>query len=95
MHRLQQVLDEFSPIGVPRHRIDIVSPALDTRHGLWVAQMPMEPKGVSKKRKTFGEPTSQRFTEAAGRFVDLLPVKDEDAPAAGGLHSHFESWPWD
>jgi hypothetical protein len=51
--------------------------------------------GRIKKRKTFGEPTSQRFTEAAGRFVDLLPVNGEDAAAAGGLHSRLESWPWD
>ena len=41
--------------------------------------MPMKQKGVSKKRKTFGEPTFQRFTEAAGRFVDLLPMTNEDA----------------
>ena len=79
MHRMQQVLDEFSPIGAPRHRIDIVSPALETRHDFGVAQMPMKQKGASKKRKTFGEPMFQRFTEAAGRFVDLLPMTDEDA----------------
>lgn len=32
-------------------------------------------KGVSKNKRTFGEPEFRLFTEAQGRFVDLLPVK--------------------
>jgi hypothetical protein len=38
--------------------------ALETRHGLWAAQMPIKPKGVSKKKCTFGTPAFQHFTEA-------------------------------
>jgi hypothetical protein len=86
MHRMQQILDEYGSIGASPYRIDIVALALETRHGIWVAQMPVKPKGISKMKKTFGEPRFQLFTDAQGRFVDLLPIKDEGAPAAGGLH---------
>ena len=87
MHRMQQILDEYGSVGASPYRIDIISLVLETRHGLWVAQMPVKPKGVSKRKKTFAEPAFQLFTEAEGRFVDLLPVKDADkSVAAGGLH---------
>ncbi|MDZ7753863.1 MAG: hypothetical protein U5S82_20015 [Gammaproteobacteria bacterium] len=60
--------------------------SLETRHGIWVAQAPIKPKGVSKKRRTFAMPEFRLFTEAEGRFVDLLPEKDGENRAAGGLH---------
>lgn len=72
--------------GVSPCRIDVVSCALETRHGLWFAQMPIKPKGVSKKKRTFGAPVFQYFTGARGRFVDLLPVKDAGETGAGTLH---------
>ena len=72
--------------GVSPCRIDGVSCALETRHGLWFAQMPIKPKGVSKKKRTFGAPVFQYFTGARGRFVDLLPVKDAGETGAGTLH---------
>jgi hypothetical protein len=68
------------------YRIDVMSLTLETRHGLWVAQVPIKPKGVSKKKRTFGTPTFQHFTEAEGRFVDLLPIKDAGEGGAGTLH---------
>ena len=72
--------------GVSPCRIDVVSFTLETRHGLWLAQMPIKPKGVSKKKRTFGPPTFRHFTEAGGRFVDLLPVNDGEGEGAGTLH---------
>lgn len=87
MHRMQQILDEYGSIGASPYRIDVVSFLLETRHGMWVAQMPVTPKGISKKKKTFAKPEFQLFTEVEGRFADLLPVKDEDrSSVAGGLH---------
>ena len=56
---------------------------LETRHGLWFAQMPITPMGVSKKKRTFGSPTFRRYTEANGRFLALLPAKDADETGAG------------
>jgi hypothetical protein len=68
------------------YRIDVVVFNLETRHGLWVAQVPGKPKGISKKKRTFGTPTFQHFAEAEGRFVDLLPVKDAGEEGAGTLN---------
>lgn len=87
MHRMRQILDEYGSVGASPYRIDCVSLALETRHGLWVAQLPVKPKGVSKRKKTFGKPKFQLFTEAAGRFVDLLPVKENDGPGWAGCTS--------
>jgi hypothetical protein len=63
-----------------------VTVSVETRHGLWLAQMPIKPKGLSKKRRTFGVPKYRLFSEAEGRFVGLLPVKDDAIKVAGGLH---------
>jgi hypothetical protein len=51
-----------------------------------VTQIPIEPKGTSKTQRTFGRPKFQHFTEAKGRFVDLLPMKDGEREAPRTLH---------
>jgi len=86
IRRYQEIIERYGSIGASPYRIDVVSLTLETRHGLWAAQVPVKPKGVSKKKRTFGAPTFQHFTEAGGRFVDLLPVKDSDGEATGTLH---------
>ncbi|MCG6941136.1 MAG: hypothetical protein LJE69_07790 [Thiohalocapsa sp.] len=50
------------------------------------AQLPLKPKRVSKQRRTFATPKLTLSDEIVGRIVGLLPVKDEDQGAAGGLH---------
>ena len=85
MHRYQEILERYGSIGASPYRVDIVSFTLETRHGLWMAQMQVKPKGVSKKRRTFGEPEFQLFTEAHGRFVHLLPERAGEQPS-GVLH---------
>ncbi len=79
LHRVDEILDKYGSIGNSPYAIDVVSMSLETRHGMWVAQLPIKPKGHSKKKRTFGQPEFRFFTEAKGRFVDLLPTKD-DAP---------------
>ena len=76
LHRYEQILEKYGSIGDSPYAIDIVSMALETRHGVWVAQLPLKPKGHSKKKRTFGQPDFRFFTEVKGRFVDLLPSKD-------------------
>jgi hypothetical protein len=84
--RVDEIIERYGSIGASPYRVDVVSCALETRHGLWFAQMPIKPKGVSKKKRTFGAPVFQYFTGARGRFVDLLPVKDAGETGAGTLH---------
>ena len=79
LHKHEEIIDKYGSIGNSPYAIDVVTLSLETRHGMWLAQMPIKPMGHSKKKRTFGQPEFRFFTEAQGRFVDLLPTK-EDAP---------------
>ncbi|MFM8333243.1 MAG: hypothetical protein ACKN9T_16305 [Candidatus Methylumidiphilus sp.] len=86
--RYQAILERYGSIAASPYRVDIVTVTVETRHGLWLAQMPIKPKGQSKKRRTFGQPNFRLFTEAEGRFVNLLPPRDNGLGVADkpGLH---------
>lgn len=86
MHRFEEIIERYGSIGASPYRIDIVSFALETRHGLWMAQSTVKPKGVSKKKRTFGVPRFELFTDVQGRFVHLLPVKEPGETPPGVLH---------
>ena len=70
------IMDKYGSIGASPYAVDVVSMALETRHGIWVAEVPIKPKGISKKKRTIGTPEFRHFTEFEGRFVNLLPVKE-------------------
>lgn len=76
LSQMDAILDKYGSIGASPYAVDIVSMALETRHGVWMAEVPIKPKGISKKKRTIGEPEFRHFTEAEGRFVNLLPIKD-------------------
>ena len=86
MGRIDEILERYGSIGASPYHIDLVTFSLETRHGLWLAQAAVKSKRVSKKKRTFGEPKFQHFTEVRGRFVDLLPVKEPDGDTSGILH---------
>ena len=79
------ILARYGSIAASPHAVDVVSFALETRHGSWVAQMPVKPKGISKRKKTFAEPRFRFFSETAGRFASLLPQKPEGGSGDSGL----------
>jgi hypothetical protein len=54
VRRRREIVERYGSIGTSPYRIDFVSFALESRHGIWVAQVPIKPKGISKKRRTFG-----------------------------------------
>jgi hypothetical protein len=76
LSQMDAILDKYGSIGASPYAVDIVSMALETRHGVWMAEVPIKPKGISKKKRTIGEPEFRNFTEAEGRFVNLLPMKE-------------------
>lgn len=81
------IIARYGSIGKSPFRLDVVSLALETRHGIWVAQVPLEPlPSADGGRRTFGQPQFQYFTSAEGRFADLLPVKDDGIGPTGTLH---------
>ena len=74
--QMDAILDKYGSIGASPYAVDIVSMALETRHGVWMAEVPIKPKGISKKKRTIGTPEFRHFTEFQGRFVNLLPMKE-------------------
>lgn len=77
--QMDAILDKYGSIGASPYAVDIVSMALETRHGVWMAEVPIKPKGISKKKRTIETPEFRHYTEVAGRFVNLLPMKDGTA----------------
>lgn len=86
VQHMEQILAHYygSTSACP-YRIDSATFSLETRHGLWFGQATIKPKGVSKKKRTFGEVSFRFFTEAQGRFLGLLPAAAE-ASKTGTLH---------
>ena len=74
--KMDAILDKYGSIGASPYAVDVISMALETRHGVWMAEVPIKPKGISKKKRTIGTMDFRHYTEFQGRFVNLLPVKD-------------------
>jgi len=79
--QMDAILDKYGSIGASPYAIDVCSLALETKRGVWVAQPQIKPKGISKKKRTIGAVEFRYFTEVAGRFMHLLPEKEDDEPA--------------
>jgi hypothetical protein len=79
--QMYAILDKYSSIGASPYAIDICALSLETRRGVWVAQPQIRFKGISKKKRIIGEVEFRYFTEAGGRFMQLLPKKEgEELP---------------
>jgi hypothetical protein len=85
VQQMEQILARYGSISACPYRIDSATFSLETRHGLWFGQATIKPKGLSKKKRTFGEVRFRFFTEAQGRFQGLLPGTAE-ASKTGTLH---------
>ncbi len=67
----------IDPVHRSPYKIDTASFVVETRYGVWGAQVPLKPKGHSKKKRTFG-PVELRFMDGVeGRFVGLLPEPEK------------------
>jgi len=75
IRRHEEIRDRYGSIGNSPCKVDVVSFILETRYGIWAAQVSLKPKGYSKKRRTFGDATFRRMDSAEGRFVGLLPER--------------------
>jgi len=73
LHRREEIMGRYGSIGASPYKIGIVSFSLETRHGIWMAQASIKPKGHSKKKRTFGEVSFIHYDGAEGRFTRLLP----------------------
>lgn len=83
--QMAQIIARYGSISACPYRVDSVTFSLETVHGVWVGQVTLQPKGVSKKKRTFGNVRFRCFTEVQGRFLDLLPRTGEERHP-GTLH---------
>lgn len=84
--KYQAILEQYGSIEASPYAVDLVSFALETRQGSWVAQIEVKPKGISKRKKTFGEPRFRLFAESAEGFAALLPPPVEPSEGSSELH---------
>lgn len=77
IRRHEEVRERYGSIGNSPYRVSVASFIAETRYGIWAAQALLKPKGHSKKRRTFGDVTFRRMDSAEGRFVGLLPVRED------------------
>lgn len=82
VRQIDAILNKFGSIGASPYAIDVCVFSLETRHGMWVSQPPIKPKGISRKKRTIGVVEFRFFTEVQGRFMHLLPKKEDDEPPA-------------
>lgn len=80
IRQMNAIIDKFGSIGASPYAIDTCSFSLETRHGVWAAQPQIKPKGISKKKRTIGVVEFRYFKEVEGRFMHLLPKKEDDQP---------------
>ena len=81
--RYEEIIERYGSISACPWKLDTANFMLETRHGVWGAQVPLKPKPPSKKRRTFAVPASLTFMDGVeGRFVGLLPSREP----SGTLH---------
>ena len=78
IRQMDAILDKFGSIGASPYAIDVCVFSLETKRGMWVSQPPIEPKGISRKKRTIGAVEFRYFTEVQGRFMHLMPKKEDD-----------------
>lgn len=78
IRQMDAILDKFGSIGASPYAIDVCVFSLETRRGMWVSQPQIKSKGISRKKRTIGAVEFRYFTEVQGRFMHLLPKKEDD-----------------
>jgi hypothetical protein len=83
IQRYEEIIERYGSIGASPWKIDTANFMLETRHGVWGAQVPLKFKAPSKKRRIFAAPLNLQFMDGVeGRFMQLLPATG----ATGTLH---------
>jgi len=77
MPRYEEILDKYGSVGNSPYKVDAAAFVVETRYGVWGTQVPLKPKGYSKKKRTFGPVELQFMDGVEGRFVGLLPEPEK------------------
>ena len=85
MPRMDAIINKYGSISACPFRVNTASFILETRYGVWVEQCEIRLKGLSKKKRTIGEPEFTFFKEVEGRFSRFL---SQPTSAAGPATLH-------
>jgi hypothetical protein len=84
LSKYEEIIERYGSISASPYKIDTANFMLETRYGVWGAQVLLKFKAPSKKRRTFAAPVALIFMDGVeGRFAGLLPAKPE-----GGANLH-------
>ena len=82
--KYEKIIERYGSLAASPDKMDTANFMLETRYGVWGAQVPLKFKAPSKKRRTFAAPVALIFMDGIeGRFAGLLPAKHE-----GGAQLH-------
>jgi hypothetical protein len=79
LHRHGEIVQKYGSIGASPYRIDAATFVLETAYGTWLAQANLKPKGISKKKRTFGKVDFMFGDQLEGRFGGLLGAAAGDS----------------
>jgi hypothetical protein len=86
LHRYREIVERYGSIGDSPYATDVVSFSLETRQGIWIAQVPIAPREDPAEGRTFDPPRFRHFSQTLGQFADLLPAKRETVRPHWTLH---------
>ena len=78
MPQMDAILDKYGSVGASPFAIDVCALTLETKRGVWIAQPQIKPKGMSKRKRTFGAVEFRYYDSVEGRFTNMLPSKPGD-----------------
>jgi hypothetical protein len=79
LHRYGEIVEKYGSIGASPYRIDAATFVLETAYGTWLAQANLKPKGISKRKRTFGKVDFLFGDQTEGRFGGLLGAAAGDS----------------
>ena len=82
MVQMDAILEKYGSVGASPFAVDVCALTLETKRGIWVAQPQIKPKGISKRKRTFGTVEFRYYDRVEGRFTNMLPTKPGDEPPA-------------
>jgi hypothetical protein len=74
----EAIVEKYGSIGASPYAQDLAAFSLETTHRTWIATMPLKAKPPSKKKTYFRTGCFQHMPQVEGRFVRLLPNKEND-----------------
>lgn len=83
--RYDEIVKRYGSVTNCPFRVDAVNFILETRHGVWAGQTPIEPRQGDGRKLTFGEVVLQYADGCESRYGKLLPARRTNQPGRPAL----------